>query len=115
MPDTDKLMRDLYAAFNLRDVDTVLAMFHPQVEWANGMDGGHVRGHAAVRDYWTRQWTMIDPTVEPIEVSDADGVVTVEVRQTVRDLDGQVLSEGPVRHIYRLEDRLVRRMDIEKP
>ena len=115
MPDADKLMRELYAAFNAREVDKVLAMFHPRVEWANGMEGGHVNGHAAVRDYWIRQWTMIDPTVEPVAVSDAGGVVTVEVRQTVRDLNGQVLSEGSVRHIYRLEDGLVRRMDIEKP
>ena len=24
-------------------------------------------GHACVRQYWTRQWTMIDPLVEPLQ------------------------------------------------
>lgn len=38
---------------------------HPDVASANGMEGGHVYGHEAVRDYWTRQWKLIDPQVEP--------------------------------------------------
>jgi hypothetical protein len=30
------------------------------------MDGGHVHGREAVRAYWTRQWTMVSPHVEPV-------------------------------------------------
>ena len=114
MSDAETLMRKVYAAFNAREIDAMLAVFHPQVDWANGMDGGHVHGLDAVRAYWTRQWTMIDPRVEPMRVDEANGVVTVEVRQTVRDLAGGVLSDGVVRHRYRLEGGLVRRMDIQK-
>jgi hypothetical protein len=29
------------------------------------MDGGYVHGREAVREYWTRQWTMVSPHVEP--------------------------------------------------
>jgi hypothetical protein len=114
MTDAETLMRKVYAAFNAREIDAVLAALHPEVDWANGMDGGHVHGLDAVRAYWTRQWTMIDPRVEPVRVDEANGVVTVEVRQTIRDLNGELLSEGMVRHLYRLEDGLVRRMDIRK-
>ena len=109
----DRMAR-LYAAFNARDINAVFQEFDPQVAWANGMDGGHVHGLAAVRDYWTRQWTMIDPNVQPISVRDDGEAIIVEVRQTVRDLSGQLLSEGNVRHIYRLKDGRVIRMDIEK-
>ncbi|MEH2002434.1 MAG: nuclear transport factor 2 family protein [Nostoc sp.] len=58
------LLTKAYAAFNARDIDSVLALMHSDVEWANGMEGGYVRGHQAVRDYWTRQWTLIDWTLD---------------------------------------------------
>jgi hypothetical protein len=29
----------------------------------------HVHGREGVRSYWTRQWAMIDPHVEPVEFS----------------------------------------------
>ncbi|HSE06211.1 MAG TPA: nuclear transport factor 2 family protein [Methylomirabilota bacterium] len=73
-----------YAAFNARDVDAVLAVMHPEVDWPNGMEGGRVRGHAAVRAYWTRQWTLIDPRVEPrvfTVYTIRDGLITaMEIR-----------------------------------
>ncbi|HXJ77253.1 MAG TPA: nuclear transport factor 2 family protein [Candidatus Methylomirabilis sp.] len=59
------LLTAAYDAFNTRDLERVLAAMHPEVEWPNGMDGGYVHGHDGVRDYWTRQWRLIDPHVEP--------------------------------------------------
>jgi hypothetical protein len=44
-------MRSLYAAFNARDVATCLAAMTPDVDWANGWEGGRVVGREAVRDY----------------------------------------------------------------
>ena len=114
MPDDAiSLLKRVYGSFNARDMEAVLAMMHPDVAWANGMDGGHVHGHDSVRDYWTRQWAMIDPHVEPIGFSaDPDQAVVVDVHQTVRDLKGQVLADRIVRHVFRIEDGLIRRFDI---
>ncbi|MBV9490684.1 MAG: nuclear transport factor 2 family protein, partial [Verrucomicrobia bacterium] len=39
------LLRRAYEAFNRRDVDAVLAVMQPDVEWANGLEGGTVQGH----------------------------------------------------------------------
>ncbi len=64
-----KLLRDAYAAFNARDIDAALGTMHPDVVWPNGMEGGYVHGHDAVRAYWTRQWDVIDPHVEPRRVT----------------------------------------------
>jgi hypothetical protein len=56
------------------------------------MDGGHVHGREAVREYWTRQWTMVSPHVEPAGFHrTADGAIIAEVRQSVRDLEGKPL------------------------
>jgi len=43
-----QLLTDLYAAFNARDIDRCLAGMHPDVNWANGMEGGNVHGHEGV-------------------------------------------------------------------
>jgi uncharacterized protein YndB with AHSA1/START domain len=105
-----------YKAFNARDIDAVLAVLHPEVDWPNGWEGGRVHGHEGVRDYWTRQWAAIDPNVEPVGFErDAEGRTTVRVHQVVRDLEGNVVVDGWVEHVYTIEDGLIRRMDIREP
>jgi ketosteroid isomerase-like protein len=34
--DIEALLRRCYAAFNVRDLEGVLALMHPDVTWANG-------------------------------------------------------------------------------
>jgi hypothetical protein len=106
----------LYAAFNARDIETALAILHPDVVWPNGMEGGYVYGQGAVRDYWTRQWSMIDPQVEPVNVApDETGHLVVDVHQIVRDLAGNVIADQRVQHVYSIKNGLVRSMEICKP
>ena len=113
MPSDKELLEHLYDRFNSRDMEALLASMHPDVVWANGMEGGHVYGHDGVRDYWTRQWAMIDPRVEPVGFSiGVDGTTDVEVHQIVRDLEGNVLFDKMVGHIFRIEDGRIRRFDI---
>lgn len=109
------LLKEAYAAFNARDIDAVLALMHPDVEWANGMEGGHVHGHEAVRDYWTRQWNLIDPHVEPTRLQpNESGQIVVDVHQVVCDLDGNLIMDKMVQHIYTFEHELILRMDIQE-
>ena len=110
----EERLRALYTAFNAREIDTVLAALAEDVDWPNAWEGGRLHGRAAVRDYWTRQWAAIDGRVEPAGFDTLpDGRVAVDVDQTVRDLDGALLSEGRVRHVYAFRDGLVTRMDVE--
>jgi len=110
-----KLLERLYALFNARDMESVLAVMHDDVVWANGMEGGHVHGRDGVRDYWTRQWAMIDPHVEPVAFSNgAAGEVIVEVHAVVHDLDGKLLQDKMVGHVFRIENGLITRFDIRE-
>jgi ketosteroid isomerase-like protein len=107
------LIRKAYTAFNARDLDGALALMHPDVDWPNGMEGGYVHGHAGIREYWTRQWGMIDPYVEPRNLAtDADARIVVDVHAVVRDLQGQLLVDHMVQHVYTVENGLVRHMEI---
>jgi ketosteroid isomerase-like protein len=104
---------DAYAAFNQRDIDRALSAMHADVEWENGMEGGFVHGHDAVRSYWTRQWQVLDPTVEPIAFAEDDtGRIVVTVHQIVRDRTGTLLVDRHLQHVYSLRDGLVSRMEI---
>jgi hypothetical protein len=109
-------LRRIYALFNAREMDALLAVMAPDVMWANAMEGGHEHGRDAVRAYWTRQWGMVDPHVEPIEFAEqADGSVAVDVHQVVKDLEGKVLADMMVDHIFQVEDGFVQRFDVPLP
>jgi hypothetical protein len=87
----------------------------PDVDWANGWEGGRVVGREAVRDYWERQWEAIDSTAQPIEITDrADGSVEVRVHLVAHDKDGAVVFDSEGRHVYEFSGDLVQRMTIEE-
>jgi ketosteroid isomerase-like protein len=109
------ILRKAYQSFNARDIDGALATMQPDVEWPNGMEGGTVHGHAGVREYWTRQWGLLDPHVEPMTFNlDEAARVVVGVHQVVRDLSGKVLMDRMVEHVYSMEGGLIRRMEIRE-
>ena len=111
-----RLLEDAYDAFNARDIDAALDAMHVDVEWPNGMEGGSVYSHDGVRDYWTRQWDLIDPHVEPLRFeTDEAGRVVVDVHQVVRDRNGNIMVDEIVQHVYLIEEGLVRSMEIQKP
>jgi uncharacterized protein YndB with AHSA1/START domain len=54
-----QLLQSLYDAFNNRELETIVSAMHPDVKWANGVEGGFVYGRDAVREYWTNQYQVI--------------------------------------------------------
>ena len=115
------VLKRMYDRFNARDIDGVLAALAHDVAWANGMDGGHVHGREAIREYWTGQWAIVSPHVEPLSFDKAaDGSVVVTVQQSVRDLEGRPLQEQAhglrervVGHVFRFQEGKVTRFDIQ--
>lgn len=108
------LIEKAYAAFNSRDIDTALSTFHPNVEWPKAFEGGYVSGYDEIREYWTRQWTEISPTVEPLGFKEReDGTLEVMVHQIVTDLEGNLIFDGIVKHVYTIQDNALRKMSIE--
>jgi hypothetical protein len=115
MTSDHQLLRQAHAAFNARDIDAALATMDRDVIWPNGMEGGYVHGHSGVRDYWLRQWRLIDPRVEPARFETLqDGSILVEVHQVVRNLAGDILKDQMVHHLYVIENGRIKRMDIRK-
>jgi len=110
----EQLVKHLYDRFNVRDINGVLSTLAADVAWANGMENTHVHGPEAVREYWTHQWSVINPHVEPLSTSTAaDGSIVVEVHQVVHDLEGKLLLDEKVGHVFHIEGGQVKRFDIQ--
>jgi hypothetical protein len=110
-----ELLLAAYQAFNARDIEAVLAMMHPDVDWPDGMEGGRLSGPENVRKYWTRQWNMMNPRVEPVGiVDDQAGRTVVRVHQVVRDLVGNIVIDQFVEHVYTIREGLLARMDVRE-
>ena len=111
----ETILKQTYRHFNDRNIDATLAVMHPEVDWPNGMEGGIEHGHEAVRNYWTRQWALIDPHVEPVQFNrEEDGRINITVHQVVHDMNGNLLIDHVIHHIYTIQDGLIKSMEIIK-
>jgi hypothetical protein len=111
----DDLIHTCYEAFNARDLDTALANLHPDVDWPNAIDGGRLHGHQEVRNYWKGQFETYDPRVEPEAINeDEQGRTVVDVHQVARQLDGSLIADERVQHVYTIDAGLIARMDIRQ-
>jgi SnoaL-like domain len=115
-----ELLKRVYDRFNARDIDGVLTALTDDVAWANGMDGGHVHGREAVRAYWTRQWTLVSPHVEPVGLIELRTARSSQRPASQSALEGKPLQgqthglkDKTVGHVFRLREGKVARFDIE--
>src|SRR5215813_13240408 len=113
MADTKTLIEQAYSAFNRRDIDGALALMTQDVSWPKASEGGRVVGREEIRAYWTRQWDEYDPHVEPVAMTVDDGGRTrVRVHQLVKSVDGDVLSDSEVVHVFTLKSGLIAAMHL---
>ncbi len=113
MANVKTVIEQAYSAFNKRDIDGALALMTEDVSWPKASEGGRVVGKEEIRTYWTRQWGEFDPHVEPLEITEEDGGGTrVRVHQLVKSLEGDVLSDSEVLHVFTVKRGLIAAMDL---
>lgn len=113
MAETKALIEQAYSAFNKRDSNGALALMTDDVSWPKASEGGRIVGKEEIRAYWTRQWSEFDPHVEPLAIREADGgKVRVRVHQLVKSLQGDVLSDSEVLHVFTMKNGLIAAMDL---
>lgn len=113
MADTKTVIEQAYSAFNQRDIEGALALMTEDVSWPKASEGGRAVGKEEIRAYWTRQWAEFDPHVEPLAITEGGGgEVRVRVHQLVQNLQGDVLSDSEVLHVFTLKADLIAAMDL---
>ena len=106
------LVAKLYTRFNARDIDGIFELLQADVSWANGMDGGYVRGLNELRAYWTQQWEKVSPKVTPKTFQPTEDGIVVSVQQQISAHDGSILFDGAVRHAFSIRNGKIARFDI---
>jgi hypothetical protein len=89
MGDRKALLTRLYAAFNDRDVATLVGGMHPDVSWPNFLEGGRVEGREALTRYWAGQFAIVTPEASPIEMLELpDGRIVVRLHYVIKANEG---------------------------
>ena len=103
-----QFLQNLYDAFNNREIETIISVMHPDVKWANGVEGGFVYGRDAVREYWTNQYKVIQVQLETLKFeTDENNRNVVTVYQVIKDLQGNLLADATIQQIFTIEDGLI--------
>lgn len=112
-----ELIHAAYQAFYTRDIEALLTVLSPDVEWVHpvGMEayglGGTTHGHAGVKEFLTHVPTVIGGMrLEPLEfISSGDRVVVFGIRH-VTSLSGHTETLRFV-HSWTLHDGRATRME----
>ena len=113
MADAKTVIEQAYTAFNQRDIEGALALMTDDVSWPKASEGGNVVGKEEIRAYWSRQWGEFDPHVEPLGMTEEDGGgIRVRVHQLVKSLQGDVLSDSEVHHVFTVKGGLIAAMEL---
>jgi SnoaL-like domain len=108
MSSNQQFLQNLYEAFNKGEIETIISVMHPDVKWANGVEGGFVYGRDAVREYWTNQYKVIQVQLETLKFeTDESNRNVVAVHQIVRDLQGNLLADATIQQIFTIENSLI--------
>lgn len=103
---------DLYRSFNDRQIELVISKMTDNVKWANGMEGGYVYGHEGVKEYWTRQFKLVSSKVTPVKIDTEGEFIKIKVHQVVHDLQGNLLADEFVYHVFKLKDDKIEEFNI---
>jgi ketosteroid isomerase-like protein len=102
-------------AWNRRDLDGLLALCHPDVEWTSAIkgrvEGGEAtyRGHEGMRRYWEEWQSIWDLLIEVAEVRESGDRVVVLGGIRTRGAS-RVVVESRMAFVFQIEDGLIRRL-----
>ncbi len=108
MSSNQQFLQNLYDAFNNSELETIVEVMHPDVKWANGVEGGFVYGRDAVREYWKKQYQVIQVQLETLKFeTDEKNRNVVTVHQIVKDLQDNLLADMTVKQIFTIENNSI--------
>ena len=107
------LVRDAYRRFNKSDITALLDLLDPDVELPDPLSGRKLRGVDEAREYWEREFALVEPTLLVSEIVEIGDALLVVVFQELYDREsGKLLGHG-VTAVHRVTFRGDRIASIE--
>lgn len=109
------LLAKAYEAFNARDPIALGEVLHEDVQWPDSLEGGLLKGRAAVIDYFARQFDLMQLDARQITVREEPPArIVVDIQYAVKSRDGQLWSDTRAVLAYDFADRLIIGMTVLK-
>ena len=107
------LLLRFYKALDAKDVDAVMALLHPDVDFPDQLnDDARLHGAKAVRAYYVRAFGLITAENTPTAFHPRpDGTMEVRIHHHVTSLEGALWHDGPVDYSISFRDGLIARLD----
>jgi ketosteroid isomerase-like protein len=105
------LLLRLYKAIDAKNVDAVVALLHPDVDFPDQLnEDKRLHGLAEVRSYYERAFSLIagENTLTAFHAR-PDGTAEVRIHHHVTSLD--LWHDGPVDYSFSFRDGLIARLD----
>jgi ketosteroid isomerase-like protein len=107
-------LRDAYEAFNRGDVDAILDLLHPDIEWVpppTSLEPQPLRGREAVREYLEPNF-FESQTVEPLETIEEGNRLLVAARVRARGRGSGVELDQTAFHVLTIEEGRAVRFEV---
>lgn len=112
-PDEDRIAK-LYAAINARDLDATVACYAPQARFVDGLEGGMLEGHEAIRAHFVHLFETIRVELALIDLTQLpDGRLRARLQVVARGPGGGLWQDDTVTACYRLDRGLIVEQDVD--
>ena len=102
-----------YEAYNARDHLALGQMLHKDVEWPDSLEGGVVKGRAAIADYFARQFDLMQLDARQVTIrEEPPNRIVLDIQYAVRSRQGQLWSDTRAVLAYDFTDQLISRMTV---
>lgn len=109
------LLAKAYEAFNARDPVALGATLHEDVVWPDSLEGGLLKGRAAVTDYFARQFDLMQLDARQVTVREEPPArIVLDIQYAVKSRDGQLWSDTRAVLAYDFADGLIVGMAVLK-
>jgi ketosteroid isomerase-like protein len=124
-------LRQIYEAFNDRDIETLMERFHPEIEIQETQDlayaaallrvlgprfvilSGGYRGRAEVRKLWETVWEISEWfIVDPLDYIETGEHVVVPITLNARAKGTGLEGEAPTAHLWTMRDGMGYRLGV---
>jgi ketosteroid isomerase-like protein len=108
MSEIAEVIRGAYEAFSRGEIDAVVDLLHPEVEWvppSDSLEPHPLRGRDAVREYLAPN-IFEDQTAEPVELIEEGDRVLVGAHVRARASGSGIEIDQVVYHLFTIENDL---------